>query len=64
MFRWRYLDGSGADIGSSQRFSDQESAESWLAESWMDLRDRGVEEVALLDETGGGAIYRMGLAEA
>jgi hypothetical protein len=62
MFVWRYLDASGTETGSSDRFDDREAAEAWLGETWAELLDRGVEEVALTD--GGRTLYRMGLREA
>jgi hypothetical protein len=60
---WRFLDGSGAGAGSSPAFPDQVQAEAWLAESWQDLRDRGVEHVELVDAAGGEPRYRMSLAD-
>ena len=62
MFTWHYLDESGAELGTSHPFSDQASAETWMGDAWSGLRDRGVEDVALVDEAG-RRIYRMGLAE-
>lgn len=64
MFAWRYLDDEGEELGSSERFPDAEAAESWMGESWSDLRDRGVEEVVLVDEERDQRLYRMGLSEA
>jgi hypothetical protein len=64
MFAWRYLDEDGEELGSSERFPDTEAAESWMGESWSDLRDRGVEEVVLVDEERDQRLYRMGLFEA
>jgi len=63
VFAWRYLDDSGDEIGSSARFDDREDAESWIGESWADLRERGVEEVVLMDVARGVRLYRMGLSE-
>ena len=63
MFAWRYLDGSGEEVGASADFDDAEAAEAWLSEAWQDLRDRGVEEVELIDRGRGERLYRMGLAE-
>ena len=64
MFAWRYLDDDGDELGASERFPDPESAESWMGEAWSDLRERGVEEVVLVDEESGRRLYRMGLSEA
>jgi hypothetical protein len=63
VFAWRFLAASGDEMGSSGRFPDRESAESWMGEAWADLRERGVEEVALVDEERGRSLYRMGLGE-
>lgn len=63
MFVWRYLDGDGGILGASGRFADQDSAEEWMGESWADLRERGVEQVVLVDEHRDRALYRMGLGE-
>ena len=52
-----------AELASSSAFPDQESAESWMGESWSDLRERGVEEVILMDDARGERVYRMGLSE-
>jgi hypothetical protein len=64
VFAWRFLDGSNDEIGSSERFPDREAAESWMGEAWADLRERGVEEVVLMDEERGHTLYRMGLGES
>jgi hypothetical protein len=61
MFGWTYLDGAGEELGTSQSFSDAESAEEWMAAAWRDLLDNGVEEVALHDHARGRRVYRMGL---
>ena len=36
-------------------------AEEWMNDSWQDLRDNGVHEVALHDHARGRRVYRMGL---
>jgi hypothetical protein len=56
---WRYFDALGQARGDSEGFTSQDEAESWLAQSWKDLDDRGVAEVELRhgDEAG----YRMKL---
>jgi hypothetical protein len=61
MFGWTYLDDSGEELGTSQRFPDAESAEEWMGASWRDLLANGVEEVALHDHERGLRLYRMGL---
>jgi hypothetical protein len=64
-FAWAYLDEAGQDLGSSDEFADREAAESWMGDSWQDLLERGVEEVALVDRERDRTVYRMGLrAEA
>jgi hypothetical protein len=60
-FSWRYLDASGADAGTSERFTDRGGAEEWLATAWPDLRARGVASVVLVED--GGESYRMSLAD-
>jgi hypothetical protein len=64
LFAWRYWSAAGDDLGESDRFADRASAEGWLRRSWEDLLDRGVAEVELVDEDGGGSIYRMSLRES
>ena len=64
MFAWLYLNEDGEELGSSERFADPEAAESWMGETWSDLRERGVQEVVLVDEERGQRLYRMGLSEA
>jgi hypothetical protein len=64
VFVWRYMDQAGQEIGSSERFATREEAESWLGEDWTVLRDRGVEEVELLEDQEGESVYRMSLREA
>jgi hypothetical protein len=63
MFVWHYLDESGEDLGRSHPFDDQPTAEGWMGEAWPDLRERGVEEVVLMDEERHARVYRMALAE-
>jgi hypothetical protein len=60
-FEWTYLDESGEELGTSQRFADAESAEEWMGDSWRDLHANGVHEVALHDHARGRRLYRMGL---
>ena len=47
-----------------QMFPDQESAEEWMGDSWADLRERGVEEVILMDDERNERVYRMALSES
>jgi hypothetical protein len=61
MFAWRYLDEAGNVLGESHHFADRSEAETWMGEAWADLRDRGVEEVALVEVEGDRSVYRMGL---
>ncbi|TMK85410.1 MAG: hypothetical protein E6G44_07250 [Actinobacteria bacterium] len=62
MFVWHYLDQTGGELGASDPFPDQDAAEGWMGEAWRDLRDRGVEEVVLVDERRSQRVYRMGLS--
>jgi hypothetical protein len=61
MFAWRYLSEDGGELGTSERFTDRDSAESWIGETWADLLERGVDEVVLMDESAGRRVFRMGL---
>ena len=63
MFGWRYFDRSGGSVGISEPFDDAEAAESWLSEAWASLRERGIEEVELVDLGSDQVSYRMGLSE-
>jgi hypothetical protein len=63
MFAWVYRDDRGEEVGRSQRFADREAAEGWMGDAWADLRERGVEEVDLLDEERDRRLYRMSLDE-
>jgi hypothetical protein len=63
LFVWRYRSVAGDQLGESDRFADRASAEGWLRRSWEDLLDRDVAEVELVDEDGGGPVYRMSLRE-
>jgi hypothetical protein len=62
VFRWRYLDAEGQDVGASDLFSDRAAAETWLGDTWAELLGRGVEAVLLLE--GDRKLYRMGLRES
>jgi hypothetical protein len=61
-FAWRYLDPDGEERGASEPLPDREAAEAWLGDAWVELRGRGIAEVAL--EEDGRELYRMGLGEA
>lgn len=61
MFGWTYIDGTGEEIGRSQRFPDAQAAEDWMGNCWQDLLENGIEEVILHDHERGRRIYRMGL---
>ena len=63
-FTWAYLDEAGEEVGRSEGFADREAAEAWMGQSWQDLLDRGVEQVALEDDERGSRVYRMGLRES
>jgi hypothetical protein len=63
-FSWRFLDETGDELGGSGQFPDQESAEEWMGQSWADLRERGVEEVILMDDDRNERVYRMALSES
>jgi hypothetical protein len=55
-YRWRYTDGTGADVpGPELTFADHTAAEDWLSENWADLLDGGIEEVTLL--SAGEPVY-------
>jgi hypothetical protein len=62
VFSWRFLDGDGAVVGSSESFADRDTAEAWLGANWSSLHDRGVEDVELVDGAADAAVYRMSLA--
>ena len=63
-FSWTYLDEGGRDVGRSESFADRLAAEDWMGQAWEELRQRGVEEVALEDEDRARRVYRMSLREA
>ena len=62
-YGWTYVDANGEEVGHSARFEDSEAAESWMGDSWRDLLENGVEEVALIDHARKRTLYRMGLSE-
>ncbi len=45
---WRY-EGSSAEK-ASQEFPTQSDAETWVGETWQELRESGVDAVFLLNE--------------
>lgn len=53
-WHWRLIDGDGSewqgDSAPPQGFPSQSDAETWLGESWRDLRAHGVTAVVLLEE--------------
>lgn len=62
---WRYEgeDGSVVTIGgatTSESFTSQGDAETWIGENWRDLLDAGVAQVTLL-ESGRKVYGPMGL---
>ncbi|HEY7282209.1 MAG TPA: hypothetical protein VID47_11515 [Actinomycetota bacterium] len=60
-FFWLLLDAAGGVAGESEEFPERAAAETWLQERWQDLRESGVEAVALRD--GAVEAYRMSLAD-
>lgn len=64
MFVWRYLDAHAQEVGTSEPFQDQESAEAWLSAEWERLSQRGVAEVELFDDDAALVVYRMSLEPA
>lgn len=62
---WRYESEDGTIVPGPalQRFDNRSDAESWLGESWEELRDDGVLQVSLLED--GTVVYGpMGLDPA
>jgi hypothetical protein len=64
-WHWRFEQADGTpwpgDLGGGE-FPSQADAESWLGESWRELRDHGVDAVRLFEE--GREVYGpMSLAE-
>ncbi len=48
---WRYEDADGQPVsGPPETFSSKGDAESWLGETWRDLLDSGILQVALLED--------------
>jgi hypothetical protein len=61
VYDWTYLDGTGNEVGRSERFDDPQAAEDWMGAAWQDLAERGVEHVELIDRVRERRVYRMGL---
>lgn len=49
-WQYRTADGSAADPAASQEFPTQADAESWVGETWRELRESGVAAVTLLED--------------
>lgn len=53
-WHWRLTDRDGShwhdETGTPQTFPSQSDAETWLGESWRDLRAHGVVAVILLED--------------
>lgn len=47
-YRWVGVP-DAAGVGLDQRFGSQADAEAWLAASWEDLADAGVQDVTLCE---------------
>lgn len=60
-YRWHYQDSAGTAVaGPEIEFTDQTEAEDWLASTWSELLDAGVDQVLLAD--GSAHVYGpMGL---
>jgi hypothetical protein len=52
-WRWELIDdhGQAREPDSGQTFPSQSDAETWLGESWRELRDAGVAAVVLLEDS-------------
>jgi hypothetical protein len=60
---WRYEAEDGRrDAGSSEPFSSQSDAESWLGQTWRDLVASGVVTAVLVEDDR--VEYRMSLLRA
>ncbi|GAA3736149.1 hypothetical protein [Salinactinospora qingdaonensis] len=65
---WRYETAAGTVVESganeslpAELFSSRGDAESWLGETWRELREAGAEQVTLLE--GDRTVYTMSLDE-
>jgi hypothetical protein len=60
-FRWRYESAEGVEIteppqpATTESFPSQGDAESWVGETWRELRAAGVDQVTLLED--GRVVY-------
>ncbi|MGI8901691.1 MAG: hypothetical protein ACR2HA_12355 [Nocardioides sp.] len=51
-WRWRLEDSSGSEVVTAEEspsFPSQSDAESWVGETWQELRDQGVDAVTLFE---------------
>ena len=49
---WRLEDSSGSEVVTAEEspsFPSQSDAESWVGETWQELRDQGVDAVTLFE---------------
>lgn len=62
---WRLQKGDGGPATvpglPEETFTTQADAESWLGLNWRELREAGVEQVALLED--GAVVYPMSLLD-
>ncbi|GAA3734646.1 hypothetical protein HDA32_003881 [Spinactinospora alkalitolerans] len=62
---WRYETAEGTVLQDEslpgELFPSRGDAESWLGETWQELREAGAERVTLLEEDH--AVYSMSLAD-
>ena len=61
-FTWKLRGPSGVVIRSSEEFSTQEDAESWMGAEWAALLAEGAESVSLHND--GEDVYVMSLLPA
>jgi hypothetical protein len=55
---WTYAGPDGAEVtppGGDETFPTQADAESWIGETWRELREAGVASVTLLED--GATVY-------
>lgn len=62
MVEWVFIDGGGAERGTSEVFATQADAEAWFGAAWESLAAEGTTHVALRAIDGGAELYRMSLA--
>ena len=54
MFTWEYQDAEGNTVpapGRDHAFEDQTEAEEWFSANWGELRDAGVHQVVLREDS-------------